>query len=169
MVFNTSGIHSVNMDYCECPKDDPLDQRTQLLRQSWFPATFTRPNTVFTFDCLNTFHKHTLQGKGNLYDFYHLLLQKTDNPNVSDTIVSKFLNLSVFFELIWLPSIATKRSIGSFEFGETLWHSNVQDTDMIRRVSERHLLVAWPSSVLHVRTQAETFQKIGRKLALLCA
>jgi len=94
MVFDTSGIHSVNIDYCNCPRDDVLDWRTQLLRQGWFPATFSRPNTVFTFDCLNTFHEHTLQGKGNLYDFYHVLLRKTDNANVSDTVVSVFCVLS---------------------------------------------------------------------------
>jgi hypothetical protein len=63
------------------------DRRTQLLRQEWFPATFTRPNTVFTFDCLDTFHELSLQGKGNLYDFYHSLLRKTDNTNISDSIV----------------------------------------------------------------------------------
>ena len=120
MVFDTSGIHSVNIDYCECPKDDALDRRTQLLRQCWFPATFTRPNTAFTFDCLDMFHEHTLQGKGNLYDFYHLLLRKTDNANVSDTIVSQFSNLDVSLKLILLPSIATKRYTESFEFGGTL-------------------------------------------------
>ena len=86
MVFDTSGIHAVNIDYCDCPRDDVLDRRTQLLRQGWFLATFSRPNTVFTFDCLDTFHKHTLQGKGSLYDFYHLLLRKTDNANISDTV-----------------------------------------------------------------------------------
>ena len=90
MVFDTSGIHAVNIDYCNCPRDDVLDRRTQLLRQGWFLATFLRPNTVFTFDCLDTFHEHTLQGKGNLYDFYHLLLRKTDNANISDTVVSVF-------------------------------------------------------------------------------
>ena len=93
MVFDTSGIHAVNVDYCECLKDEVLDRRTQLLRHRWFPATFSQPNTVFTFDCLNTFHEHTLQGKGNLYDFYHLLVGKTDNANVLDTIVSNLLTV----------------------------------------------------------------------------
>ena len=98
MVFNISGIHLVNVDYCDCPNDNKLDRRTQLLRQSWFPAsaTFTRLNTVFTFDFLNMFHENTLQGKGNVYDFYHLLLWKTDNVNISDTIVSDFLSLMSF-------------------------------------------------------------------------
>jgi hypothetical protein len=90
MVFDISGIHPVNVDYCDCQNDNILDRRSQLLRQSWFPATFTRPTTVFTFDVLNTFHESTLQGKGNVYDFYHLLLRKTDNANISDTIVSEF-------------------------------------------------------------------------------
>lgn len=93
MVFNTSGIHAINIDYCNCPSDDLTDRRTQLLRQGWFPATFSRTNTTFTFDCLNTFHEHTLQGKGNLYDFYHVLSQKTDNVNVSDMLVSDLLSL----------------------------------------------------------------------------
>ncbi|KIJ94641.1 hypothetical protein K443DRAFT_110051, partial [Laccaria amethystina LaAM-08-1] len=86
MVFDTSGVHAVNLDYCDCPSDNKFDRRTQLLRQGWFPATFSRPNTVLTFDCLERFHEHTLQGKGNLYDFYHLLLRKTDNMNICDTI-----------------------------------------------------------------------------------
>lgn len=95
-MFDTSGIQAVNIDYCDCPTDFRLDRRTQLLRQGWFPATFSRPNTVFTFDCLDTFHEHTLQGKGNLYDFYNLLIRKTDNPNISDTVVSNFLKMLSF-------------------------------------------------------------------------
>ena len=38
MVFDMSGIHAVNFDYCECPRDEALDRRTQLLRQGWFPC-----------------------------------------------------------------------------------------------------------------------------------
>ena len=93
MVFDMSGIHTMNVNYCECPKDEALDRRTQLLHQGWFPATFSWPNTVFTFDFHDTFHKHTLQGKGNLYDFYHLLVRKMDNANVSDTIASNLLTV----------------------------------------------------------------------------
>lgn len=34
------------------------------------------------------FHELTLQGKTTLYDFYHVLLRKTDNANVQRSIVS---------------------------------------------------------------------------------
>ncbi|EDR11733.1 uncharacterized protein LACBIDRAFT_314283 [Laccaria bicolor S238N-H82] len=81
-VFDMSGIHIVNIDYCDCPNDNVPNQKTQLLQQGRFPVTFSQPKTVFTFDCFDTFHEHTLQGKGNLYDFYHLLVHKTDNANL---------------------------------------------------------------------------------------
>lgn len=90
MVFDTSGVHKVNVDYCTCHPEEPLTRRVQLLRKGWFPATLSRPQTVFTFDCLDTFHESTLQGKGNLYNFYYMLLRKTDNPNLGPSVVSGF-------------------------------------------------------------------------------
>ena len=146
MVFDTSGVHAVNVDYCDCPSpnDNILHWRTQLLRHCWFPVTFSRPNTVITFDCLDTFYEHTLQGKENLYDFYHSLLWKTDNANVSDTIVSVSFSSHHCLSLMKLPSsIDIRRYIESSESGETWWHSNVQDVDMIQRILEACVPVAW--------------------------
>jgi hypothetical protein len=57
------------------------------LRTRWFPATFNRPMTAFTFDCLDTFHELTLQGKTPLYDFYHMVLHKTDSLELHKTVV----------------------------------------------------------------------------------
>jgi len=89
IVFDTSGAHPVNIAYCNCyPLSQPIDCRVQLLRKQWFPATLVRPQTVFSFDCLDTFHELTLQGKGNLFDFYHTILRKTDNAGLYKLIVS---------------------------------------------------------------------------------
>ena len=63
-------------------------QRTQIIRAGWFPATFDRPQTAFTFESLDTFHELTLQGKTSLYDFYYTVLHKTDNLELNTTIVS---------------------------------------------------------------------------------
>ena len=61
-----------------------------------------------------------LQGKRNIYDFYHVLLQKTDSTNISDTIVSDFISLDIYLKLIiLLSSIETKSSIVYTESGET--------------------------------------------------
>jgi hypothetical protein len=91
MVFDTSGVHYVAVNYCDCGQGGQvIHQRTQLLRSRWFPATFDRPKTVFTFDCLATFHELTLQGKTTPFDFYHTILRRTDNAQLSKTIVSLF-------------------------------------------------------------------------------
>ncbi|KAM6490236.1 hypothetical protein JOM56_014213 [Amanita muscaria] len=82
-IFDTSGIHYISVNFCDCRI---IHQRTQLLRARWFPATFNRPKTAFTFDCLDTFHELTLQGKTPLYDFYHTVLHKTDNLELHKTI-----------------------------------------------------------------------------------
>ena len=73
IVFDPSGPHNVSINYCQCG-EEPLPFWTQLLREGWFPATQSRPQTVFSFDCLETFHELTLQGKTNLYDYYNTLL-----------------------------------------------------------------------------------------------
>ena len=53
----------------------------------WYPASFSCPQTAFSFDLLETYHKLTLQGKINLYDFYLAIMQKSDNQGRSKTIV----------------------------------------------------------------------------------
>jgi hypothetical protein len=91
VVFDLLGPHHVSINYCHC--GDELSESTawtQLLREGWFPATLSRPQTVFTFECLETFHELTLQGKTNLYDYYHTLLRLSDNANLSTSIVSSF-------------------------------------------------------------------------------
>lgn len=55
----------------------------------WYPASFNRPKTAFTFDLLDTYHKLTLQGKLNLYDFYTATMQKSDNCGRRKVIVSE--------------------------------------------------------------------------------
>ena len=90
VVFDISGPHSLAIDYCQCGAE-PLSNWTQLLCERWFPATLSRPQTAFTFDCLESFHELTLQGKTNLYDYYNTLLRRSDNANLSNSIVSLIL------------------------------------------------------------------------------
>jgi hypothetical protein len=71
---------------------------TQLLREGWFPATLSRPQTVFTFECLETFHELTLQGKTSLYDFYYTLIRRSDNAGLSPTIVSP---VTIYYVLVY--------------------------------------------------------------------
>ena len=95
-VFDVSGIHKVSVDFCDCRENGIIHPRTQLLRARWFPVTFNRPKTVFTFDCLDTFHELTLQGKTPLYDFYHMVSHKTDNLGLKKQTVS----FSSYFDVL---------------------------------------------------------------------
>ena len=90
VVFGLTGPQLVTLNYCNCG-EKPLSTWTQLLREGWFPATLSRPQTVFTFDCLEQFHELMLQGKTNLYDYYHTLLRQADNANIHLSIVSGIL------------------------------------------------------------------------------
>ncbi|KAM6489975.1 hypothetical protein JOM56_014554 [Amanita muscaria] len=108
MVFDTSGVHTINVDYCNCHPTGLLDRRVQLLRRKWFPATFVRPQTAFTFDCLDMFHELTLQGKVNLYDFYHSILRRTDNANIR-TFINRYPEMHRVFRL-WRNMMALKRA-----------------------------------------------------------
>ncbi|KAM6492909.1 hypothetical protein JOM56_011043 [Amanita muscaria] len=85
-VFDVSGIHRVTINYCDCGQDGFVPYRVQILRAGWFPATFNRPKTAFTFTCLDFFHELTLQGKTSLYDFYHTILRRSDNLELNNKI-----------------------------------------------------------------------------------
>jgi hypothetical protein len=79
LVTGLTGAHYINVQFCACQETPGwVEHYRQLLRIGWYPASFDRPKTVFTFDLLDTYHKLTLQGKLNLYDFYSSIIQKTN-------------------------------------------------------------------------------------------
>lgn len=95
VVIDDNGIHHVNVQFCACTRDSQwAENYRQLLRVGWYPASFQKPKTAFTFNVLDSYHKLALQGKLNLYDFYSSITQKTDNCGREKMIVSR-----VFFRI----------------------------------------------------------------------
>ncbi|KAF8976702.1 hypothetical protein BDQ17DRAFT_1454822 [Cyathus striatus] len=84
-VVDITGTHTISVAFCDCRKQI-IPVYVQLLRAKWFPASFIQLKTVFTFECLETFHELTLQGKTTLYDWYHTLCQKTDKCKLENEI-----------------------------------------------------------------------------------
>ena len=78
-VIDVSGYHHVRVRFCACSHTSFLEPFRQLLRVRWYPASTLQPKTVFTFDLLDAYHKISLQGKLNLYNFYTAIMQRTDN------------------------------------------------------------------------------------------
>lgn len=93
-VIDITGIHFVAIDFCDCRHEGIVHKRTQLLRAGWFPATFNRPQTVFTFDILSTYHELTLQGKITVYDFYYAIGRISDNAELGGKQVSAHFSLA---------------------------------------------------------------------------
>jgi hypothetical protein len=88
-VFDVTGVHPVNIDYCGCREGSAtLDKTIQLLRSSLFPATLSRPQTVFTFEMLETFHQLTLQAKTTVYDYYNSIVHRSDALELEGVPVS---------------------------------------------------------------------------------
>ena len=88
-IINMDGWHKVQVAFCKCGTNGMSQEHyRQLLRMRWYPASFCNPKTAFTFDILETYHKVTLQGKLNLYDFYHAIVQKADNQGRLKPLVS---------------------------------------------------------------------------------
>src|ERR1700678_2393562 len=84
------GIHQVTIEFCDCHTNGIVPHHIQLLRAGWFPSTFMRPQTAFTFHCLNLFHELTLQSKVNAYDFCRTLLRLTDSLELNKISVCLF-------------------------------------------------------------------------------
>ena len=88
--YHLLGIHQVVIDFCDCRINGIVPHHIQLLRAGWFPSTFIRPQTAFTFHCLDFYHELTLQSKVNAYDFCRSLLQLTDSLELNKTSVCSF-------------------------------------------------------------------------------
>ena len=89
-IIDMNGWHKLQVRFCRCGTGNvPRERYRQLLHMRWHPASIDRPKTAFTSDLLETYHKVTLQGKLNLYDFYHAIVQKTDNQGRSKPLVCR--------------------------------------------------------------------------------
>ncbi|KAJ7121769.1 hypothetical protein C8R43DRAFT_1136456 [Mycena crocata] len=87
VLYDLSGVHEINVDFCGCgdPDDEqrrPLKPRRQLMRACWWPATVKVPNTCATFAVLRFFQIVNCLGKLSAYDFLRGLEKCTSNDGL---------------------------------------------------------------------------------------
>ena len=88
LIVDISGWHKLQVKFCTCGANPLSHERyCQLLQMHWYLASFNRPQTVFSFNLLETYYKVTLQGKRNLYNFYLAIMHKSDNQGRSKPMV----------------------------------------------------------------------------------
>lgn len=85
VVIASNGIHRISANWCSCSQSigKASEKMIQLMRLRWFPASPQRPATVVSFECLELFHKITVQGKLTGYNFYQSLMHLTDNTDIN--------------------------------------------------------------------------------------
>ncbi|THU98713.1 hypothetical protein K435DRAFT_562307, partial [Dendrothele bispora CBS 962.96] len=84
-VIHSNGVHPVSVQFCGC--NALLDNRRQLLRNLWYPATPINPQTVTTFSCLRQFHHLNCLGKLPAYDYYrglHIMTESRQRVKAPD-------------------------------------------------------------------------------------
>ncbi|KAG1881030.1 uncharacterized protein F5891DRAFT_973461, partial [Suillus fuscotomentosus] len=70
-VVDKSGVHSIMIRFCQCPNACTPDK--QLFEMAMFPASFTRPKTVFTFPVLDGFALDNLECGTSAMNYYNKL------------------------------------------------------------------------------------------------
>jgi len=93
VLLDISGVHTVRIAYCFCESNTEGNRRTQLLDARWFPASWTRPGTAFTFRLLDFIHKLQTRSKINLYDFYTSLMSVTNSAGLRPHVVSAHFHI----------------------------------------------------------------------------
>lgn len=76
-VVDTSGVHNTMVRFCRCPDSETLDK--QLFEIGLFPASFTRPKTVFTFALLDDFILDNLECGTSAMNYYSKLKRITSS------------------------------------------------------------------------------------------
>ncbi|KAG1867096.1 hypothetical protein C8R48DRAFT_747493 [Suillus tomentosus] len=75
VIVDKSGVHHLEVRCCECP--NAMSPDIQMFRHGFFPASFNRPKTVFTFRVLNDFLLDSLECGTSAMNYYSKLRRMT--------------------------------------------------------------------------------------------
>ncbi|KAL1666291.1 hypothetical protein GGF50DRAFT_125801 [Schizophyllum commune] len=78
-VIHDNGIHNVSVDFCHCAQGHDISHRQQLMRNGWWPATPTSPQTCATETCLRQFDKINALSKVAVYEYCRALQKLSDS------------------------------------------------------------------------------------------
>ncbi|KAJ7586193.1 hypothetical protein C8J56DRAFT_1052565 [Mycena floridula] len=83
-VMGTCSIQTVLVAHCGCDRSDRLSPVQELLRNGWYPATVTMPQTCVTFKCLDQFGTLNVTATVNVRDYVTTLENLTDGMRTGD-------------------------------------------------------------------------------------
>lgn len=77
VILNTNGIFTHQILWCDCNKAP--SSFFQLFAAGFFPSSFKKPQTAFTFDLLDYFYINSMECKTAALSFCQKLVRLTDN------------------------------------------------------------------------------------------
>ncbi|KAJ7142169.1 hypothetical protein C8R46DRAFT_1233204 [Mycena filopes] len=77
VVMDTTGIHQVRYRRCGCDRSDTLNPRREFMRNAWYAASATDPDTCATFRVLDLFRLLNVVANVNAHDFVTVLERLT--------------------------------------------------------------------------------------------
>ena len=106
-MVDLAGIYKHDIVYCECPEGHAAWE--QLFRMGYFPASTSKPSTVFTFRCLDYLALDQVEAHTPLMSFLSKIKRCTDNLFPQDIkvymlLISSFNMLAQYEGTIETPS-----------------------------------------------------------------
>ncbi|KAG1839346.1 hypothetical protein F4604DRAFT_1885303 [Suillus subluteus] len=77
VIINKSGVHRLEIRCCDCP--NALSPDIQMFQHGFFPASFNRPKTAFTFRVLDDFLLDNLECSTSAMNYYSKLRRMTSS------------------------------------------------------------------------------------------
>jgi hypothetical protein len=99
VIVDKSGVHRLEVRCCDCP--NAMSPDIQMFRHEFFPASFNRPKTMFTFSVLDDFLLDNLECGTSAMNYYSKLRRMTSSmfphlvpvmpcpPHLLDIILTK--------------------------------------------------------------------------------
>lgn len=90
VVVHTNGIHYLPVHVCRCPNSATED--IQLLQMRYYPSTYKRIGTIFTFQLLDDYLLENLECQTSTYNYFQKLRRMTNKAIPQSIPVSNVLN-----------------------------------------------------------------------------
>ncbi|KAG2137902.1 uncharacterized protein EDB93DRAFT_1106518 [Suillus bovinus] len=97
VIIDKSGVHRLEVRCCDCPNTMSLD--IQMFRHGFFPASFNKPKTVFTFRVLDNFLLDNLECSTSAMNYYSKL-RNYISPSSKGHYIDKALGKDRYRELM---------------------------------------------------------------------
>ncbi|KAG1817184.1 uncharacterized protein BJ212DRAFT_1270831 [Suillus subaureus] len=80
VIIDKSGVHCLEVQCCDCP--NAMSPDIQMFQHGFFPTSFNKPKTLFTFRVLNDFILDNLESSTSVMNYYSKLWQTTSSTHL---------------------------------------------------------------------------------------